>query len=46
VHVSVLVNCRLDVLTVSAVADRARAGVRRHDRFAQVIDVAVVQGAC
>jgi hypothetical protein len=46
VHVSVLVDRRLDVLTVSAIADRARAGVRRHDRFAQVIDVAVVQGAC
>jgi hypothetical protein len=46
VHVSVLVDRRLDALTVSAVADRARAGVRRHDRFAKVIDVAVVQGAC
>lgn len=28
---------------VSAIADRARAGVRHHDRFAQVIDVAVDQ---
>jgi hypothetical protein len=46
VHVSVLVDRRLDALTVSAVADRARAGVRGHDRFAKVIDVAVVQGAC
>jgi len=27
--------------TLSAVADRARAGVRHHDRFAQVIDVSV-----
>ena len=26
---------------LSAVADRTRAGVRRHDRFAQVIDVSV-----
>lgn len=46
VHVSVLVDRRLDALTVSAIADRARAGVRRHDRFAKVINVAVVQGAC
>lgn len=46
VHVSILVNRRLDALTVSSIADRARAGVRRHDRFAKVIDVAVVQGAC
>ncbi len=46
VHVSILVNRRLDALTVAAIADRARAGVRRHDRFANVIDIAVVQGAC
>lgn len=46
VHVSVLLDRRVDPLTTAAVADRARAAVRRHDRFARVIDVAVVQGAC
>lgn len=33
-------------LEVTALADRARGAVRNHDRFAQAIDVAVVQGAC
>ncbi|MEK7426514.1 MAG: response regulator [Actinomycetota bacterium] len=32
-------------IVVSSVADRARAGVRHYDRFAQVIDVSVVQPA-
>jgi hypothetical protein len=32
-------------LEVTALADRARAGVRRHDRFARTIDVSVVHGA-
>ncbi len=29
-------------LATATIADRARVGVRRHDRFAQVIDVAVI----
>ncbi len=46
VQVSVLLSGRSDAITNAAIADRARAGVRRHDRFANVIDVAVVQSAC
>ena len=46
VRVSVLLRGRTDALQNAAIADRARAGVRRHDRFARVIDVTVVQSAC
>lgn len=41
VHVWIDLGFAATPSTVSAVADRARAGVRRHDRFAQVIDVSV-----
>jgi hypothetical protein len=41
VHVRVKLGFDASAVTVSAIADRARAGVRRHDRFAQVIDVSV-----
>jgi hypothetical protein len=46
VRVSVLLSGYTDALQNAAIADRARAGVRRHDRFARVIDVTVVQSAC
>jgi len=46
----ICVRLELDVratpLEMTALADRARAGVRRHDRFARTIDVSVVHGAC
>lgn len=41
VHVWIDLGFAATPSTVSAVADRARAGVRRHDRFTQVIDVSV-----
>lgn len=41
VQVCVKLGFDASPVTVSAIADRARAGVRRHDRFAQVIDVSV-----
>ncbi len=41
VHVWIALGFAASPTTVGAVADRARAGVRRHDRFAQVIDVSV-----
>ena len=37
---------RLSEIEISAIADRTRAAVRRHDRFATVIDVSVVQERC
>lgn len=43
VHVRVKLGFEASTVMVGAIADRARAGVRRHDRFAQVIDVSVVQ---
>jgi len=43
VHVTLTLNYPASVLERVAVADRARAGVRRHDRFSQVIDVSVLQ---
>lgn len=46
VHVTVKLGFAASAIVVSSVADRARAGVRRHDRFAQVIDVSVLQTAC
>ncbi|MFN8020313.1 MAG: response regulator [Acidimicrobiales bacterium] len=46
VHVKVQLGFAATPVTVSAVADRARAGVRHHDRFAQVIDVSVRQSYC
>ena len=45
VHVWVTVAPSATSLEITAVADRARAGVRRHDHFAQVIDVSVRRGA-
>jgi hypothetical protein len=41
VHVWIRLGFDASPVTISAVADRARAGARRHDRFAQVIDVSV-----
>ncbi len=41
VHVWIRLGFEASPMTVSAVADRARAGARRHDRFAKVIDVSV-----
>jgi len=41
VRVRVALGFDASPTTVSSIADRARAGVRRHDRFAQVIDVSV-----
>ncbi len=43
VNVQVQLAFEATNVLVSAVADRARAGVRRHDRFSQVIDVSVTQ---
>lgn len=43
VEISLLLDQPVDQLTVAALADRARAGVRGHDPYARVIDVAVVQ---
>jgi hypothetical protein len=45
VNVRVELGFAAPAVLVSAVADRARAGVRRHDRFSQVIDVSVRQHA-
>ncbi len=41
VHVKINLDVAASPLVVGALADRARAATRRHDRFAQVIDVAV-----
>jgi len=46
VHVQVQLGFEATAVMVSAIADRARAGVRRHDHFAQVIDVSVRQSHC
>ena len=46
VHVRLDLGFKASPLGPTALAARARAGVRRHDRFARVIDVSVVQGAC
>lgn len=46
VHAWIRLGFAATSIEVSAIADRARAGVRRHDRFAQVIDVSVVQERC
>lgn len=43
VEVSLLLDRQVDQLTVAALADRARAGVRGYDPHARVIDVSVVQ---
>jgi hypothetical protein len=45
VRVRVTLHFNADPITVTGIADRARAAVRRHDRFARVIDVSVVQPA-
>lgn len=41
VHVKISLETDASPTVVGALADRARAATRRHDRFAQVIDVAV-----
>ena len=43
VRVRVTLGFTATPIMITAIADRARAGVRRHDRFATVIDVSVVQ---
>ncbi|MEN9504366.1 MAG: hypothetical protein RI958_292 [Actinomycetota bacterium] len=43
VRVRVVLRTAAGPLEITAIADRARSGVRRHDRFAQIIDVAVLQ---
>lgn len=45
VQVVVTVPADKNALEITAIADRARAGVRRHDHFAQVIDVSVRRSA-
>lgn len=42
VRVRIQLHAAAGSLATATIADRARAGVRRHDRFAQVIDVAVI----
>lgn len=42
VRVRIQLQTDAGTLETTAIADRARAGVRRHDRFAQVIDIALV----
>jgi hypothetical protein len=46
VRVRLELDVRVTPLEMTALADRARAGVRRYDRFARTIDVSVVHGAC
>jgi hypothetical protein len=46
IRVRLELDVRATPLEMTALADRARAGVRRHDRFARTIDVSVVHGAC
>ncbi len=41
VHVKINLDVDASPMVIGALADRARAATRRHDRFAQVIDVAV-----
>lgn len=43
VRVRVELRTQASPLETTAIADRARAGVRRYDRFAQVIDVVVIR---